>query len=370
LPVLTLRKKPHGFERRHMKAESNDTPSGFSLVELMIAMLVTMVISGAIFGLLAGGKTAFRREPELSDRQQNIRVAMDLIQKDIGTAGMEMSDWVQAFTPGDGPQGAPTPPLDGEGPMGPNGVNSDFLQIFGNTGECPSAEAHCQINPANPLECDGLVIRSIEVFPNCYRLPNLVMLTGPNPPYYSVGVACPRGGGGGNCGEEACANFPPGQAPNYNLPGGNGIPAPLEMMLPVQVVRYEIRVDADGVPNLWRSPSGDIAAMGGGNACGAGSGIGDGWQLVAKGIEDMQVRYTMAGGAEADIPATVVEGNYSTLVKEVRVTLIARSEAANLQGETTGTNPGGPKVRGSMTSVSTPRAALFVLSKAPTPEWR
>ena len=71
--------KPRSFERRHMKPESRPSQSGFSLVELMIAMLVTMIISGAIFGLLSGGNTAFRREPELSDRQQNIRVAMDLI---------------------------------------------------------------------------------------------------------------------------------------------------------------------------------------------------------------------------------------------------------------------------------------------------
>ena len=122
-----------------MKAESNHTPSGFSLVELTIAMLVTLIVSGAIFGLLSGGNAAFRREPELSDRQQNVRVAMDLIQKDIGNAGMQMSDFVQAFTPGDGPQGAAPPALNGAGPMGPNGQNSDFLQIFGNTGECPEA---------------------------------------------------------------------------------------------------------------------------------------------------------------------------------------------------------------------------------------
>jgi hypothetical protein len=57
-------------------------------------------------------------------------------------------------------------------------------------------------------------------------------------------------------------------------------------------------------------------------------------------------------------------------VKEVRVTLTARSEAANLLGGRNGTNAPDPKLRGSMTSSTTPRAALFVLSKAATPEWR
>ena len=348
-----------------MKAESTNNASGFSLVELTIAMLVTLIVSGAIFGLLSGGKTAFRREPELSDRQQNIRVAMDLIQKDIGTAGMAMSDFVQAFTRGDGPQGAPTPPLDGLGPMGPDGEPSDFLQIFGNTGECPSAQA-------DPDGTTGAVVRMMELFPNCYRLPGLVMLVGePGAvPPYSVGVACPRGGGGGDCGAVNCANFPAGQAPNYNLPGGASIPDPLDVMLPVQIVRYEIRVDAEGVPNLWRSPHGDIEALGGGEACGAADGIEDGWQLVARGVEDMQVQYTMANGDVLDTPAEVVDGDYNTLVKEVRVSLTARSEASNLQGARDGANNPEAKLRGGMMSVTSPRAALFVLSKAPTPLWR
>lgn len=347
-----------------MKAESTKNASGFSLVELTIAMLVTLIVSGAIFGLLSGGKTAFRREPELSERQQNIRVAMDLIQKDVATAGMAMADFVQAFTRGDGPSGSPAPALNGLGPMGPDGVASDFLQIFGNTGECPEAQAE--------EDATGVVVRMIEVFPNCYKLPGLVMLIGePGAiPPYSVGVACPRGTGAGSCGAVACANFPPGQAPNYNLPGGQGIPEPLQIMLPMQVVRYEIRVDADGTPNLWRSPTGDIAAMGGGNVCGADGGLTDGWQLVAKGVEDMQIRYTMANGTEADVPATIVDGDYGTLVKEVRVTLTARSEAANLAGGADGTNTTDPKVRANMVSTTTPRAALFALSKAPTPLWR
>ena len=346
-----------------MKADSN-TSSGFSLVELTIALLVTLLVSGAIFGMLAGGKTAFRREPELSDRQQNIRVAMDLIQKDIANAGMQMSDFVQAFTQGDGPSGAPAPPLNGLGPMGPNGENSDFLQIFGNTGECPEAQAE--------PNATGVVVRMMELFPNCYHLPGLVMLVGaPGAvPPYSVGVACPRAGGGGGCGAVACANFPPGQAPNYNLPGGDQIPDPLAIMLPVQVVRYEIRVDADGVPNLWRSPEGNIAAAAGGPACGAGSALSDSWQLIAKGIEDLQVKYTMANGTVADTPAEVLDGDYGTLVKEVRVSLTARSDAANLAGSRGGTNSLDPKVRGGMVSTTSPRAALFVLSKAATPLWR
>jgi prepilin-type N-terminal cleavage/methylation domain-containing protein len=70
-----------------MTREARSGQSGFSLIELTVAMVVTLIVTGAIYGLLAGGQSAFRREPELSDRQQNIRVAMDVIMKDIASAG-------------------------------------------------------------------------------------------------------------------------------------------------------------------------------------------------------------------------------------------------------------------------------------------
>ena len=61
---------------------------GFSMIELMVAMVVTLVVSGAIFGLLSAGGNAFRREPEVADRQQNIRIAMDMIARDIAERGL------------------------------------------------------------------------------------------------------------------------------------------------------------------------------------------------------------------------------------------------------------------------------------------
>ena len=44
--------------------------AGFSMVELVVAMAVTLIVAGAIFGLMSAGQSAFRREPELMDRQQ------------------------------------------------------------------------------------------------------------------------------------------------------------------------------------------------------------------------------------------------------------------------------------------------------------
>src|SRR5512139_3594729 len=78
---------------------------GFSLVELMMAMTITLIVSAAIYGLLTSGSNAFRREPEVADRQQNIRVAMDLIARDVFNAGAALPTFSQVFTITDPPGG-------------------------------------------------------------------------------------------------------------------------------------------------------------------------------------------------------------------------------------------------------------------------
>ena len=92
---------------------------GFSLIELTVAMTVTLIITGAMFQLLTAGKSAFRREPELSARQQNIRVAMDVISQDVYRAGQGLPEFAQVFTRN----------LNGVGPMGSGGAASDALEL-------------------------------------------------------------------------------------------------------------------------------------------------------------------------------------------------------------------------------------------------
>ena len=55
------------------RRDQDGTQGGFSMVELMIAMTCTLIISGAIFQLVGAGQNAFRKEPSMSERQQNIR---------------------------------------------------------------------------------------------------------------------------------------------------------------------------------------------------------------------------------------------------------------------------------------------------------
>jgi len=49
---------------------------------------------------MAGGQNAFRREPALVERQQNIRIGLDLITRDLQNAGAGITAFSQAFTTG------------------------------------------------------------------------------------------------------------------------------------------------------------------------------------------------------------------------------------------------------------------------------
>jgi prepilin-type N-terminal cleavage/methylation domain-containing protein len=103
--------------------------NGFSLVELVVAMTVTLIISGAVLQLVTAGQTAFRREPELADRQQNIRVGMDVISQDVYRVGYGVPQFAQVFTDA----------LDGVGPMGSGGAATDEIEMF-MAAECPPAK--------------------------------------------------------------------------------------------------------------------------------------------------------------------------------------------------------------------------------------
>lgn len=386
-----------------MRPEMSKEQPGFSLIELIIAMFVTLIVSGAIYGLLATGQSAFRREPALTDRQQNIRVAMDMLQQDIAKAGMLLPPFVQAFTDG----------LDGYGYRdeagnaftgypSPYGKPPDAIEIFGNSGLCPQLTL-----------CDsptGASIKVTQLLPPCVPNPSIVLIANPQGSYDIEWVCKPGAGAvGGNCtgstGQNGHAVDPAGRGPTWNEPGG--LPAPpcapgpacdWNKMTVIEVVRYEVRVDAEGIPSLWRSPTGGANNATGGS-CGSQLAFGTNntnWWLVARGIEDFQVEYmngdrdkdgtpdsvwdprpgttcainstgTCASSCDWSNPASCTTAEYAALVRQVRVTLTARvTDAANLTGQTKPTAGAVSTVRGQLVSVTTPRAALFTLSQAPS----
>jgi prepilin-type N-terminal cleavage/methylation domain-containing protein len=376
---------------REQEAAMTGSPSyrerGFSLIELMIAMVATLIISGAVIQLVGAGKNAFRREPELSDRQQNIRMAMSMIQQDVHGAGLGLPAFVQSFTNN----------LNAVGPNEPTGGRADELEIIATT-SCRSLEV---------CRSQGVNVVTWEQLPACYAFPRMVALWnetefdvfwGEAPGNGGGNSSCPAGGGGGggggggngngnggggggngngngnagagdaggdtggtggngNADKNGHVNLPHGQNP-INPPGGPGF-SPTHIGI-VSMVRYRIVVDGDGVPNLWRSEFGGIDVNGQSS-----------WQMVARGIEDLQVQYRNAGAGWMDVPGNVSCGGncaapgpteYDRIIRQVRIVLSGRATAANLQGATTAA-AGPTAVRGRLQQDITPRAALVALEK-------
>jgi type II secretory pathway pseudopilin PulG len=89
---------------------------GFTLIEVLISILITLIVMGAVFGLLTRGQRSFRREPEVADLQQSARAVLDMVSKDILQAGGGLPPEFPAFSR-----------INGAG----NGNPSDVLEIIG-----------------------------------------------------------------------------------------------------------------------------------------------------------------------------------------------------------------------------------------------
>ena len=61
--------------------------AGFTLVELMIAMLIGVVLMGGVIQIFASSKQTYRTQDELGRTQENARYAMEVLLKDIRMAG-------------------------------------------------------------------------------------------------------------------------------------------------------------------------------------------------------------------------------------------------------------------------------------------
>ncbi len=308
-------------------------------------MLITLIVSGAMFGLLSTGHNAFRREPELSDRQQNIRVAMDVISRDVVNAGSNMPAFLQVFTRTDTPPAGPT--LNGNGGAatpwvgslgaaaaatrggGDPSTNADVLEVLAAEDECPSHTLDpAAVQPApgaggayttleRPASCAGAGLALLTDNSNFWLQP----ITSTNP------VPAPKG----------TFNLVPRVGPVAGLPGA--YPATGTFLYAARIARYRIAPNAADLgdpvtPVLWRSTSGRGAPPGAPTNGGC-------------------TQFPPAGG-----------NPYTPVIRQVRVTLSARSSAPLLAGQTIagGAGPNNPNaVRGQLVSVITPRAAAAVL---------
>jgi len=75
-----------------------ESERGFSLIEVLVSIMITLIVMGAVFGLLTKGQRSFQREPEVADLQQSARAALDLVTRDILQAGAGLPPEFPAFS--------------------------------------------------------------------------------------------------------------------------------------------------------------------------------------------------------------------------------------------------------------------------------
>jgi type IV pilus assembly protein PilW len=60
---------------------------GFTLVELMVAMVAAIIFIGATIAIVGHTSRIYRAQEQVSDVQQDARAALDLMQRDMRLAG-------------------------------------------------------------------------------------------------------------------------------------------------------------------------------------------------------------------------------------------------------------------------------------------
>jgi hypothetical protein len=156
--------------------------------------------------------------------------------------------------------------------------------------------------------------------------------------------------------------------------------APYAIQL-AEIVRYQLGTDTDGTIGLFRNWNGGVVPGVVAGTTAPSNPPGAGWQMVAAGIEDMQIEYVTptSGGFVSDMPFFVAEGVTDNVVTGVRVTLWARALTdtpgmntnVHLAGETTSQGGAGvTAVRGSLVTSTAPRSAQITLAQMTPSQWK
>ncbi len=294
------------------------TAQGFSLIEVMVSMFITMIVMSSVFALLTKGQRSFDREPEIAELQQSARAGLDSISRQLANAGFRTPPTV-AIMAADG------------GGMTPDEITIVYGDpLFPTVSSLSCAE---QNGPCNTISSSSVLWMDHDSFDPPQNDP-----TAP----FADGMAliviesddCNGDGAVGvvpfeltkdpeMVGGKLKFQHNPGQSGDLNLPAGfnDQIIADCAVVGMFNVVQFRINP----------LPPADNPALERRNL-----GAGEDWIPLAANIEDFQVQYGIgdAGGWVAS-PPLADPTDPDTWIGRVSLSLRARSESTGLQGGTT-----------------------------------
>jgi hypothetical protein len=113
---------------------------GFSLLELLVGALLTVGLMGVVFGLLNHNQQVFTSQSTVADLNQNVRTAVDLLTRDIQSAGTGL-----VVPSGIGSGGCTAAIFYKEGGTG----NPDSLMIVNGDTVAPTAQVRKQLSASS-----------------------------------------------------------------------------------------------------------------------------------------------------------------------------------------------------------------------------
>jgi prepilin-type N-terminal cleavage/methylation domain-containing protein len=311
------------------KVEYPAKQAGFTLIEVLVAVAVTLIIMGAVFGLLMGGQDSFDREHEVVDMLTSTRSGVQMLDRDLSMAGYR--------TP------PPSSILWNDG----GGIQPDEVTIVyadpnvaigrplqcggagagGGGGACgtigQSSTLYLEVEsldpaPANAADAyqQGMVLMAVET-QDCNG-DGLVGL-------YPFHVTQPPTVTSANGQSTLNVNHNPGTlGSDLNPPGGfnDQVREDCAVVGRFHVITYRVSPPPPvGNPTLERR---DLTE-------------GTEWIPVSHNVENLQVRYGIGEDANlVDAPAITPLDDPATWINRVGFTITGRSESVNLKGASEG----------------------------------
>ena len=121
---------------------------GFSLVELLIAMAISIIVGMAGYVIFSSSNWSYKVQEDVSEVQQNVRVAMDRLAKDIRMAGFGLPD--PPFSITIGTSGALTAPIT----VTNSSTGFDTITVLGIGYEAGKLQRDATITGAGGIVCN------------------------------------------------------------------------------------------------------------------------------------------------------------------------------------------------------------------------